>query len=86
MKQSVVEESNKIIRQYFETGCLCLMTNKIQKSLANDHDAVSYYMKNCHCSRHPESKHRECWDLKADNDSIFGKFKLVLVGGKTRWK
>ena len=51
------------LREYFENGCMCILTEKMEKCKNLDDDkAVSYYLKNCHCSRHPESANRHCWD------------------------
>jgi len=52
--------------KYFEEGCLCIITNKIAKKGPADDNALEYYLKNCTCSRHPESANRECWD-RANN-------------------
>ena len=43
--------------EYFEEGCLCYLSGKIEKG-----SSYQYYYDNCHCSRHPESANRHCWD------------------------
>lgn len=42
---------------YFESGCLCYLSGKIEKG-----NSYQYYFDNCTCTRHPESATRECWD------------------------
>lgn len=49
--------------EYFEVGCVCVLTGLIPKHTTELHaDAEQYYMERCTCSRHPESAARECWD------------------------
>lgn len=48
--------------EYFEGGCLCLITGRIKSANTKGQDAENYYMENCTCSRHPESATRYCWD------------------------
>ena len=43
--------------EYFEEGCLCYLSGKIEKG-----SSYQYYYDNCTCSRHPESSTRPCWD------------------------
>lgn len=43
------------IRQYFEVGCLCIISGDIRvRSLESDKDAAERYVRECECSRHPE--------------------------------
>lgn len=52
---------------YFEQGCVCLLTNKIEKCDSQDPvEAEAYYTEKCTCSRHPESATRDCWDKQLD--------------------
>ena len=70
------------LREYFENGCLCILTEKIEKCNHLDDDKVEdYYLKNCHCSRHPESSTRYCWDRedKRSNPQIVKDF----IGNKS---
>lgn len=56
-------ETDKLLVDYFELGCLCLITGKINKSTHKDVKVkAKYYMDNCTCSRHPECFKRFCWD------------------------
>lgn len=56
-------KANRHFREYYESGCLCILTNKIKKTEGGDDAAaVSFYDENCTCSRHPESANRKCWD------------------------
>lgn len=43
----------KLVRAYFETGCLCIKNGDIEmlKEGTNDREAVNYYEKSCFCSR-----------------------------------
>lgn len=55
-------ESRDLV-DYFERGCVCLLTSKFEKSDNKDPvQAAAYYMDKCTCSRHPESATRHCWD------------------------
>lgn len=60
--------------KHFEEGCLCVLTGKIAKANTNDQKGIDYYMDNCTCTRHPESKSEDCWDF---NLSIEEKLKLI---------
>lgn len=56
-------------REYFEKGCLCVLTRRIDKFSGEDNElAVKYYEKHCTCSRHPESETRDCWDKDKYNE------------------
>lgn len=48
--------------EYFEKGCLCVLTGRIEKVKADHPNPEQYYVDNCTCTRHPESGSRECWD------------------------
>ena len=69
------------LREYFENGCMCILTEKIEKCNYLDDKAEDYYLKNCHCSRHPESSTRYCWDRedKRSNPQIVKDF----IGNKS---
>lgn len=55
--------NDKYFREYYELGCLCVLTNKIEKFEGEDDaEAVEFYEKNCQCSRHTNSANRKCWD------------------------
>lgn len=59
------ENNDKYQREYYEIGCLCIRTNRIEKFDGHDDTlAVDYYEENCHCSRHTNSVNRDCWDRK----------------------
>ncbi len=65
------------LREYFENGCMCILTEKIEKcNHLDDAKVEGYYLKNCHCSRHPESARRYCWDRedKRSNPQIVKDF------------
>lgn len=50
--------------EYYEIGCKCIDSNKIKKAgnhLSNK-QKEQYYEEKCTCSRHPNSRNRECWD------------------------
>lgn len=67
------ETNNEFLVNYFEVGCLCLLTNKIKKPKTNDvNEKAYYYISSCTCSRHPESAKRACWDknLSSSEKSI----------------
>lgn len=46
------------IRAYFEGGCLCIRDGVLRKQDASipDRDAHRFYMENCLCTRHPDSR------------------------------
>lgn len=51
-----LKESRKAIarkRNYFEEGCSCIASGVLEKynQSGSDLQAVTYYQKNCHCSR-----------------------------------
>lgn len=54
-----------VFTEYFEAGCLCILTGRIEKQPPNDPNAEQYYLDNCTCSRHPHSASRECWDKQS---------------------
>ena len=41
----------KTIRDYYESGCECLLFGRMARSVASDAIAVEYYHNNCKCSR-----------------------------------
>ena len=47
------KDNRRMAREYFESGCLCLLKGSIQKQdEAIDSDtAAAYYERNCTCSR-----------------------------------
>lgn len=62
-KHSQKPINNKYFREYYEIGCLCVLTNRIKKIEGGDDAiAVEFYEENCQCSRHTNSANRECWD------------------------
>lgn len=50
---------NEILRDYFESGCVCILERKIKKQpvSVSANVAVKKYMARCTCSRHPERNH-----------------------------
>ena len=48
--------------EYFEKGCLCVLTGRIKIAEERGEKGVQYYLENCTCTRHPDSADRECWD------------------------
>lgn len=44
-------------REYFETGCVCVLSGELDKApvAMAENDAAEYYMTNCRCTRHPEA-------------------------------
>jgi len=54
--QSEEAERLKWLRDYFEEGCLCILSGAIKAlpSSSSDRDAAAYYLDHCRCSRHPE--------------------------------
>lgn len=44
------------LRDYFEVGCLCILSGAVdaQPATTPDSDAAAYYLDRCRCSRHPE--------------------------------
>lgn len=60
--QTREQERIKHVVEYFEKGCLCLITERIKLASAKGQEAINYYMEHCTCSRHPESETRDCWD------------------------
>ncbi len=48
--------------EYFEEGCLCVLTGRIEKTLLVGEEGCNYYMSNCTCTRHPERNREDCWD------------------------
>jgi hypothetical protein len=63
-------------REYFDEGCLCVLSGKIETAKTNDDNALQFYLDNCTCSRHPESSTRSCWDRE---DPITRKGALSLI-------
>lgn len=54
------EERVKLLRDYFEMGCLCIINGELKISPNESNEAaVSKYYKECKCSRHPEYKRKE---------------------------
>lgn len=51
----------KFMRDYFETGCLCIVRNAVIAVDKNEPDeaAVKRYMADCVCSRHPDYRKSE---------------------------
>ncbi|KPY55700.1 hypothetical protein [Pseudomonas amygdali] len=52
--QQKEQDRLKLTRDYFETGCSCILTNKTLQPCPTDMadaEAVSFYELNCHCSR-----------------------------------
>lgn len=67
-----------LLAKYFEVGCLCLLTGRINKADTQDLElAADYYMEQCTCSRHPESATRECWDRQL-NKAEKAELKLSI--------
>lgn len=78
-------KENYFLAKYFEIGCVCLLTGRINKPDTQDLDlAVDYYMEECTCSRHPESATRECWDRKLDHAEKQALKELIKSQTKTR--
>lgn len=70
------------IKEYFEKGCLCILTEKIEKFKGDDEiGAENYYLNSCTCSRHPESSTRDCWDRhdKRSNPQILKDYYTVKL-------
>jgi len=61
--------------KYFEEGCLCVLSGKIEKAEQDDPNAYQYYLDKCTCTRHPESSSRHCWD----KDPVARKDALALI-------
>lgn len=60
---SLIKDKDKFFREYYESGCLCLLTGKLEKYNGSDNEeAVDYYNDNCNCSRNINSANRNCWD------------------------
>lgn len=62
MKETISDGSWMV--EYFEIGCRCIDSNKIKKadSDLSNAEKLDYYMEQCSCTRHPESRNRNCWD------------------------
>lgn len=61
--EKIKPSNNKHFREYYELGCLCILTSRIKKMEGGDDAAaVEFYEENCQCSRHTNSANRECWD------------------------
>lgn len=70
MKEIKDSVESRLVK-YFEDGCLCLITGRINNPVSDDlANRVDYFMKNCNCSRHPESAKRDCWDTKVNLSNI----------------
>lgn len=56
---AIPKTKNEILRDYFESGCVCILERKIKKQpvSVSANVAVKKYMARCTCSRHPEYKH-----------------------------
>lgn len=46
-------ERRAAMRRYFESGCLCVLSGKLDKAAApaDDGDAIAFYEARCQCSR-----------------------------------
>lgn len=45
----------KELRDYFETGCICILNGSVHVVPSEgDEEASDRYMNECECSRHPE--------------------------------
>ena len=46
-------ERRAAMRRYFESGCLCVLSGKLDKAAApaDDGDAIAFYEARCRCSR-----------------------------------
>ena len=67
------ESNGQFLAEYFEVGCLCLITERINQPKSSDFkEKADYYMAHCTCSRHPESAKMDCWDrkIKTSNPEI----------------
>lgn len=67
---------------YFEAGCLCFLTGKIEKYNGQVEGIDEYYLNNCTCSRHPDSSNRYCWDK--DDDRSNPQILSDYLDGKTK--
>lgn len=57
------KDNSKHFRDYYESGCLCLLTGKLERFTGdNNLKAVNYYDENCQCSRNVNSANMKCWD------------------------
>lgn len=56
---AIPKTKNEILRDYFESGCVCILERKIKKQpvSVSANVAVKKYMARCTCSRHPERSH-----------------------------
>lgn len=56
---AIPKTKNEILRDYFESGCVCILERKIKKQpvRVSANVAVKKYMARCTCSRHPERSH-----------------------------
>jgi len=56
---AVRKSDDELTRDYFESGCLCILDCKIPKQPAkvSAKTAVKKYLASCKCSRHPEHQH-----------------------------
>lgn len=56
---AIPKTKNEILRDYFESGCVCILERKIKKQpvSVSANVAVKKYMARCTCSRHPERNH-----------------------------
>lgn len=63
-------------REYFQKGCLYILSGKIEIAKNDDDQALAYYLEKCTCSRHPESATRACWDIE---DPIARKEALAVI-------
>lgn len=70
-------------RQYFEGGCLCLLSGIIDKvgEGLSDIEACETYSKSCTCSRNPESP-KSPWDEKVPPAVIKNIVKQVIGCGE----
>ena len=57
--------SDKEIK-YFENGCLCLLTGRIEKTDLTGREGWDYYVSKCTCTRNPELNRDQCWDTNKD--------------------
>jgi hypothetical protein len=61
-KEQLINPVDMAYLDYFEQGCLCVLSGRINKAASRDDIGVQYYLDNCTCTRHPDSANRECWD------------------------
>lgn len=67
-------------RDYFEKGCVCVLSGRIPATgWVSAEKAFDYYMNTCTCSRHPNSLNMTCWDRELSKEDHIALRKQCIA-------